>query len=246
MADETPSQNGDGIFRHVLAGGITTVSIIGVIALAIVIALGKADKDRAQLVFSAVLPVVGTWVGTVLAYYFSKENLDAATRSVTSIANQLSGDAKLRSRLVTTVMIPKSQMFSVQGPAASVNLVQTLAALEQAAKGDRIPILDPSDAPLYVVHRSIVDRFISSKARTNPAPQLNTLTLQDMLNTPDLKPILEASVATVSEKATLADAKAAMDASKYCQDVFVTKAGTRNEAVAGWITNSIIEDNAKV
>ena len=67
-----------------------------------------------------------------------------------------------------------------------------------------------------------------------------------MLNAPDLKPILEASIATVSEKVTLAEAKAAMDASKYCQDVFVTKAGTRNEAVTGWITNSIIEDNAKV
>jgi hypothetical protein len=31
-----------------------------------------------------------------------------------------------------------------------------------------------------------------------------------------------------------------------CQDVFVTKAGTRNEPILGWITNAIIEDNAKV
>jgi hypothetical protein len=51
---------------------------------------------------------------------------------------------------------------------------------------------------------------------------------------------------TVKEDATLADAKDAMDHAQDCQDVFVTKAGTKDEEVLGWITNNIIQDNAKV
>src|SRR5262245_15336751 len=46
------------------------------------------------------LPVIGTWIGTVLAFYFTKENFEAANRSVQSMVgrislqDQLSGSAK--------------------------------------------------------------------------------------------------------------------------------------------------------
>jgi hypothetical protein len=67
-----------------------------------------------------------------------------------------------------------------------------------------------------------------------------------MLGEGPLKTQLENSFATVNENSTLAEAKAAMDALNFCQDVFVTKAGTKNEPVIGWTINSTIEDNARV
>jgi len=44
----------------------------------------------------SVLPLLGVWVGTLLAYYFSKENFEAATKSVTEMAREIGGMEKLR------------------------------------------------------------------------------------------------------------------------------------------------------
>jgi hypothetical protein len=45
---------------------------------------------------------------------------------------------------------------------------------------------------------------------------------------------------------TLSDAKKAMEPLPWCQDVFVTEAGTSDETVLGWVTNAIIEKNSQL
>ena len=52
--------------------------------------------------------------------------------------------------------------------------------------------------------------------------------------------MFKTSFAVVSEDATLADAKAAMESVRDCLDVFVTKSGTKDEPVLGWVTNVLI------
>jgi hypothetical protein len=240
---DNPQPFGDGSFRHWLAGGITGLSVIGVVVLATVIIVHKPDE--AIQILSTVLPVIGTWVGTVLAFYFSRANLEAATRSVTAIASQLTPDDRLRSKPAKNVMIALSQAFVARGPAANVKLLEAIAHLEQTGKGSRIPVLDENDHPLYIVHRSTIDRFISARARSAAPPDLSTLTLQDMMGNVQFKALLDNSFVTVNENATLANARAAMAAVPGCQDVFVTKAGTDREPILGWITNVIIEDNSK-
>ncbi len=234
----------DSSVRHWISLGITTLSIVGVLGLAIMILVEKTETP--QQVLGTVLPVIGTWVGTILAYYFSKDNLEAATRSFTAVA-QMSTTDKLKSVPATDKMIPKAQMFFQTLPADGINLTQTLSALDTAKKGSRVPVLDDKGCPAYVIHRSTIDKYLVQKASGANPPQLNTLTLKNMLDDDaQVKSALEKSFVTVNETATLADAKAAMDQISVCQDVFVTKAGTRNEPVLGWITNSIIEDNSKV
>ena len=53
------------------------------------------------------MPLFGTWVGTILAFYFSKANFEAATKSVTKIAETkiASIDEKLSATLVSEKMI---------------------------------------------------------------------------------------------------------------------------------------------
>jgi hypothetical protein len=51
--------------------------------------------DTAKYVFAAVVPVVAGWVGTVMAFYFGKENFRAATESVSQIAKQFTSQEKL-------------------------------------------------------------------------------------------------------------------------------------------------------
>jgi hypothetical protein len=244
--DPAPDPTAEGGFRHWLAAVVTIVSIIGAVVLGAFAIASPTPNSTAQTILSMVLPVIGTWVGTVLAYYFSKENMEAATRSVATIARQLTPEERLRSKPVQDVMIPLAKMFFVRGPANELNLVEAVKELDASRKGDRLPVLNKEDWPLYVVHRSTVDRFLVNRASANPPAALNTLTLADMLANPDLKSALEKSFAVVRASATLADAKTAMDALTFPQDVFVTSNGSEKEAVIGWITNAIIEENARV
>ncbi len=74
---------------------------------------------------------------------------------------------------------------------------------------------------------------------------VGNMSAQDMRNDAVLGPLLASTFETVDENATMAEAKAAMGATPKCQDIFVTKTGSRSEAILGWITNAIIEENSK-
>ena len=68
--------------RTFIAACIVIFSLVGIAAIAI-LAIVEAGKDRAnttRFVFSAVLPLLGTWVGTVLTFYFAQRNFEAARR----------------------------------------------------------------------------------------------------------------------------------------------------------------------
>ena len=230
--------------RDILAFSVLIFSVLGVSTLAGIIVWKKPDD--ANVVMTAVLPLLGSWVGTVLAFYFSKDNFAAATRSVSEMAKQITSQEKLQATLAKEKMIPKEKMFLMRVP-VSKTLKEILNDLEKERKGMRIPFLDQQDYPKYVIHRSVIDKFLADQALKEPPPSnLKDLTLKDLLEDSDLKTKVEGSLASVREDATLADAKKAMDKNPDCQDVFVTRGGSKDEPALGWITNVIIEDNAKI
>ena len=233
--------------RFWLAIGLTSVSVIGVIALSWV-TISRSEADNTQLpmqVMTTVLPLIGTWVGTVLAYYFSKDNFEAATRSTAQLVQQLRSDDKLKSTPVWKVMLTLGNVLSKTLPGDDGKLLVDLVdEMEKKKKGSRLPILSDKKHPLYVVHRSVVERFLVKAARG--AGDVKTLTLKTLLDDSDVKEFLKNSFATVREDANLAEAKGAMESNPNCQDVFVTKTGNRDEEVIGWITNVIIQENSIV
>ena len=250
MPDEANSPQSDWkSTRFWLAIGVMVLSITSVAILAILVihyASPENKQDAGTRVLGSVLPLLGTWVGTVLAYYFSKENFEAATKSVTELAKQITPQEKLKSALVNQKMIPKVQMFFRTVPADKVKLVDLLNDLEKQQKGNRIPILGDKGEAVYILHRSIIDKFLSDAARAGKAASdIAGLTLQDLLNQSSLKAIAQA-FDVVKQDSSLADAMEAMSKIDDCQDVFVTESGRKGEAVLGWITNVIIQDNAKV
>jgi hypothetical protein len=195
-----------------------------------------------------VLPMIGTWVGTVLAFYFGKQQLEAATRSVTAIARELTPEEKLGSIKAIDKMIPRGLMFASTEEPAKLKLLDEITRLEGTRKGSRLPVLTKDDRPLNVIHRSTIEQFIvKAMGSGKSSDQVKDLTLQDLLQDVDLGPAVQKSVAVVPETATLADAKRAMAAmSSWCQDVIVTRTGTAAEPVIGWITNVILEANSKL
>jgi urease gamma subunit len=237
--------------RFWLALGVTVISVVAVAILAGLIIHHSRDKNdgaaAAQNVLSSVLPLLGTWVGTILAYYFSKENFEAATKSVSDLARQVSPQEKLKSASARDKMIPRAQIFCTSSPPNETKLVDVLDQLEKAKKGNRIPGVNNKNQISFILHRSIIDKFLSDSARAGKTvAEINALTVQDLLeHSPELKNISEA-FGVIGQNDTLADAMQIMNNIRDCQDVFVTPTGSRNDEVVGWITNLIIQDSAKV
>jgi hypothetical protein len=244
--------------REQLARWIVPIVGLGVIILAIIIVVFSKSEERAnaaQIVLTGILPLLASWVGTILAFYFSKENFDAATRSVTELS-KVTSQAPLQTIAVKDKMLridpnvsrDKNPVYFLTNSKddCGKKLEEVLVDLKKAAKGDRIPILDANDHhPMGVIHKSAIDAYLLSDEGKPP----DQATLGKLLQ--DKKDNMQTSFAIVSEDDNLASAKAAMEATNQlggwgCQDVFVTPTGKRKERVVGWITNAIIQQNSTV
>jgi hypothetical protein len=236
------NNNGDKDPRHALALVVCILSISAALLLSIIV-IACNCKENAQFVITAILPLIGTWVGTVLAFYFSRDNFEAANRAALRLHSQMTSQEKLASIPVAQQMIKKDDILS-KLETAKTTLAQLL---KDMTKGDRLPIFNSSNHPRFIVHRSAIQGFISQRALAgDDQATLSALTLQGLLAESNLNQLFSTSFSTVSESATLADAKSEMERTPKCQDIFVTADGTRNSEARGWITNNIIEKNAKL
>ena len=108
-------------------------------------------------------------------------------------------------------------------------------------KRNRVPIMSPAGAPLYIVHRSLIEQFIVKSLGGAKSPDF--FYPRGSSFGPELKSTFEKTWVVVSRQSTLAQAKAAMVAREGCSDVFVTKTGIAEEPVIGLLTNVEITRN---
>jgi len=216
------------------------VALAGLVLLTLVIvttALSNDPGGDSKDVLNAVLPLIASWVGTVLAYYYSRENLQAATRSATEIARNLSGVEKLKSLHARETMMPFDRIDAMT-VADTTPLRDIIAFLKQRGR-QRLPIFGEDRVVQYIVHLSTINDCIGQAALEGKA--VHDLSFGDLLADPARRTILADSFATIPETATLADAKAALEQVRGREDVFVTRTGHRSEPVLGWITdNSLV------
>lgn len=230
-------QNADTSTRRWLAVGIVGASIIGIVAIsAIAIALaGGTRAETSRLVFSSVLPLLGTWVGTVLAFYFARENFQAATESTLRLAGIETATP------VTQVMIRERDFtaydLSEGQNVATVSLAEVRTKMQgMTPPSRRLPIRSVSGVVLYVIHDSTLTAYLESARQRSTTPDE---TIGGLLNTGEFRELVEA-IGFVAEKATVADARAVMANIKNCNDVFVTAGGKRDEPAIGWLTNTLL------
>jgi hypothetical protein len=202
------------------------------------------SKDRAattRLVFVSVLPLFGTWVGTVLAFYFAGRNLEAATastRSLSEVTARLAGVTAAEA-LVSEKMIPRAQMrvltLTAEEDAGFNNLpLSRLWDELEAISFDRLPIVGPDRAIRAVVHRSLLTSYAAGQAEALP-DCLEGKTINDLSE--EEQRMLK-TFALVAANATLGEARNRMRAVKDANDVFVTETGAEAEPVVGWLTNT--------
>ncbi len=240
----------DGSTRDRIAMIVLITSIGGLILLAgVIISMGC---DSAKDIFNALLPVFGTWVGTLLAFYFTKDNFEAATRSVTAMAGKVSGATE---RLQQVAAKDKMRQLKDIGTYALKKGAEDQCVLSQLldkCKYERIPMVD-SNVVIYLVYKATVHQFLTDvalKKVTVANKDAATVTLKDALDAvPGLHETFEKSFGFIPVSATLADAQREMErVSKdtACNDIFVTPGGKPDEAIVGWITDNTIAENLKV
>lgn len=219
------------------------ISGIGILVIAAVALVGAAlsdepeqFKDTSQLVFNSLLPLLGTWVGTVLAYYFSRKNFESASQSVERMVT-LTTEQRLGQLLVQKEMLRPGQItvFQIAPGNSPKDVLLKDLRIKLGDKITRIPVVDSNGVVLYIVHQSGLFKFIAEKALAGGA-NIEKLTLQDLVDDAELKNWVT-NIVYIPESASVADAKKKMDDQKGCQDLIVTQTGGNAEPMLGWMTN---------
>lgn len=204
-----------------------------------------------RLLLSSLVPLFGTWVGTVLAFYFSRRNFEAANRSTLDLVQTVT--KRLSSTRVVDVMTPRNRMITLDLPVGKA-LEQVVAAEVDAkfqsigANGQRIsrlPVLDANGACVAFLHRSLWSEMLAGALATKTSAfDPKTDSLGPLLVEPyplragsTYHQFVTGAIAFVGRDKMVGDAKVAMEQISDCQDVIVTEGGTRSQPVLGWLSN---------
>jgi hypothetical protein len=226
-------------------GGFTVILLLG----ALVIFRTPGSEDH---VLGEILPLVASWVGTVIAYYFSRENLAAATSSVSTLAKGMVDLQRLASIPVKARMIPRSEIATLPtamtAPPSSLDktLLKDITTSVAASKTPmtRLPIFQVDGSIEYLIHLSVLNEFLARSALAGAS--VAALTFADLLADPVVRTAANGSFGVVSGTSTLDRAKAVMDSKGHCEDVFVTEDGKASSPVIGWLTDDTIWAAARV
>ena len=214
----------DSHFRIALAKGVITWALIAILAMAALIivvagvnAIRAPEKeaqffDIAKYVLGVLLPVIGAWVGTVLAFYFGQVNFEAASKSAANLVRQLSPREKLQAEAAGKAMMKINEVTAFKIPPDKTEADITIRELidngfekDKSRPRQRLPILAADGTGKYVLHRSTIDAFVAPKKRP-PDVDESTLSLKDLLEDSKLKDYILNSFLPLAPEGTLADA----------------------------------------
>ncbi len=262
-AKPAAAADADAAIRSRMAPIVLAIGSAAIIVLALALILefsslsmqNKTLQDKIDVVlngvFNSVLPVFATWVGTVIAFYFTNESYRAAAQSTRESFS--AGLERLKATPVKAAMLPRSRMVVFKlaaGGSLDALLVGDIDAKFETpgANGDRVSrlaFLDADDKFVAVIHRSIWMELLADNLRTNPQLLQQNGAVGPLIaaNVPaatsprTYADLIKGAVAFVGVDQSLADAKTAMEAVKGAQDVMVTQSGAANAPVIGWIMN---------
>lgn len=236
------------IGKHVLYISLIIVSLLGLCAIASVFYTEENAKKFSDIkdVLTIILPLIGTWVGTVLAFYFSRENYAAAAQQATNLLRQLTPEQRLESIPVTDAMLDMSadttlKLFPPSNDPGLVNIKKDIVDFLENHQRNRLPVVDSTGKIIYIIHLSLVYKFLSKQFIDQT--QKNSLTLNDLLQDASLTKIFKA-FAIVGKNARLSAVKQLIDGNPDCSDAFVTEDGTGGSKAVGWITNVIVQEKS--
>lgn len=109
---------------------------------------------------------------------------------------------------------------------------------------NRLPMIDATGAVKYVVHRSLIDKYITEQALAGNAAVAGA-TLKDLLDQGGNRK-MATSFGVVDKAAKLLAVKRQIDSMPDCSDVFVTEGGSPTAKAVGWITNVMVAEKSRL
>lgn len=222
--------------RYILATIILVFSFIGIIIIAY-LAIFSDKGDNAMQILNITLPVFASWVGTILAFYFGRENFESANKQIREIITKMTPE-ELASKPVCEIMRKIGDIVYLEikkGTTEDKTKISEITALFND-KVSRVPVVNEEDkSPRYMIHESSIDKYLSEDKSRSENDSLAQFIENRRQTGLEFGP--DNGFVVVSEKACIAEAKTKMEARQLCQDIFITKSGSPTESLQGWISN---------
>ncbi len=236
---QTGSSQSDGSSRNWLALGVVIFGFASITILAVVAIINPSSNSNGMTILNMVLPVVATWIGTVLAFFFGRANFESANLQVQQLVDrvQQTPPGQRAQVNVTVIMRRIPDITSLVIPAGKSEHDFKLSDLYSQFSDtiSRLPVIDADSKPKYMIHQSSIDSYLANEKNASKDDLLDAFIAKQKANGIEFG--LKQGFVLVSEATTLADAKHAMEAVDGCLDIFVTKGGTQGEPLTGWISN---------
>ena len=231
------ARNAPPPLRDKLAQNVVLIGTLGIAGTAVAVILALAlQKDKAGLattllsIFTSVVPVFATWVGTVMAFYFTNESFKQAAQSAQGAALRLDPTPITK----PGTMIPYERIIRYE--IESKDLASGQDAMMVAAQIKlnnfvsrfnppgvvRVVIFDDNRHPVFVLNNDLM-----------PANIQDSDTVQRYLDQGTNRDSA-LNFAFTAATATLDDAKRLIELRKV-SDIFVTAHGRADEPVIGWV-----------
>lgn len=235
-------------YRNIIAL-IITGFVVGITIIIAIYLLFCTKDPNLDFIGKSLLPLWGTWIGTVLAFYFGKANFEAASKSYQDVIKTLTPDEKIAQLSVKEIMIPFEKIQFLAYEIEKDISISNILSYERFKNFNRYAIFEKNNIFKYMIHRSTFYQFIYQKVdEKKDNEEIRKLILQDLINESniEIKSMLLKGYNFISINSNLLDVKKAMEALPECQDVFVTETGKATEPVLGLITNNIIMEKTRI
>lgn len=182
------------------------------------------------------MPVLASWVGAVIAFYFGKENFESANTEVRKILEATSLDKMKKPVKEVMKRIADVTVFNLEERKEGEITLDKINE-KYSDSITRLPVLNADKVPVYIIHKSSIDQYqVDNKGKNVLDSSLSDF-IKDRKSKGKEFGIGKGFV-IVSESTTIEDAKEKMEAAgSACQDIFITKDGGEKEPVTGWISN---------
>lgn len=230
-AEITNNRNRTILTLIIVSAGILLIALL---AMIIILLAGDQEKlESAKWVFNAIIPLIASWIGTVIAFYFGRENFESAARQAMSLTRDTLDDIQVENIMINIKTIVYRKIDPADDAKFSLNSIITLY---KDIDKDRIPIFSSTLNPRFVIEKSTMIEYLNSN---QGKPDLN---LKDMIDANPNKFSFEANEGfiVVSRTNTVEEALNKMNSVKGCQDVFITDNGKETGEVIGWLTDTLI------
>ena len=218
--------------RSVLAYSTMGFSAVAITILAIIAIF--VDSENTMTIFNIVLPVFASWVGTILAFYFGRENFESANQQVRELVQKITPEQRAKEPAMS-IMRRLADITCLKITSGKSEADFKLTDLTTLLTGDvsRLPVIDADNKPKYMIHDSRIAKYLASGGNPND-------TLEQFIASQKNEKVeygVNRGFIVIAEQDPLASAKGKLESKPSCQDIFVTKTGNPDEPMTGWISN---------